>query len=342
LAKVGLTRARPSDYPPWHNLFPSAQAPLAPGQRQEDDTVKGIVLAGGSGTRLSPLTRVVSKQLLPVYDKPVIYYPLSLLMLAGIRDILVISTPRDLPLIERLLGDGARLGLSLSYEVQHRPGGIPEAFLIGEKFLSGSPVALVLGDNFFHGHNLMHLLSESAGITEGARIFAYRVQDPERYGVVELDNRFRVLSIEEKPALPRSSWAVTGMYFYDAHVIDIARDLSPSDRGELEITDVNQAYLEAGHLTAVPLGRGVAWLDMGTPDSLLTASLFVQTMEHRTGLKIACLEEIALIKGFISPEQFERLADSYGNSDYARYLRCALEEERWQHEDAFLGADATV
>jgi glucose-1-phosphate thymidylyltransferase len=304
--------------------------------------VKGILLAGGSGTRLYPLTRVVSKQLLPVYDKPVIYYPLSLLMLAGIRDILVISTPRDLPLIERLLGDGARLGLSLSYEVQHRPGGIAEAFLIGEKFLSGSPVALVLGDNFFHGHNLMHLLDESAALAEGARIFAYRVQDPERYGVVELDNRFRVLSIEEKPALPRSSWAVTGMYFYDANVLDIARDLSPSDRGELEITDVNQAYLKAGQLTAVPLGRGVAWLDMGTPDSLLTASLYVQTMEQRTGLKIACLEEIALIKGFITPEQFEALASSYGRSDYAHYLRRALEEERWQHEDAFLGADATA
>jgi glucose-1-phosphate thymidylyltransferase len=288
--------------------------------------VKGILLAGGSGTRLYPLTRVVSKQLLPVYDKPVIYYPLSLLMLAGIQDILVISTPRDLPLIERLLGDGERLGLSLSYEVQHRPGGIAEAFLIGEKFLSGSATALVLGDNFFHGHNLMSLLEESAALTEGARIFAYRVQDPERYGVVELDPSFRVCSIEEKPRLPRSNWAVTGMYFYDSRVVEIARELSPSDRGELEITDINRTYLEMGLLDATPLGRGVAWLDMGTHDSLLTASLFVQTLEQRTGLKIACLEEIALVKGFIGAGQFERLAESYGASEYGRYLRRALEE----------------
>ena len=288
--------------------------------------MKGILLAGGSGARLYPLTRVVSKQLLPVYDKPVIYYPLSLLMLAGIRDILIISTPRDLPLLERLLGDGQRLGLSLSYEVQHRPGGIAEAFLIGEKFLSGSPVGLVLGDNFFHGHNLIPLLESSAEWTEGARIFVYRVQDPERYGVVELDGDFRVQSIEEKPCLPRSNWAVTGMYFYDSQVIDIARDLSPSDRGELEITDVNQAYLERGQLTATPLGRGVAWLDMGTPDSLLTASLFVQTLEQRTGLKIACLEEIALVKGYISPEQFERLAESHGASEYG----CAICGGRWR------------
>jgi glucose-1-phosphate thymidylyltransferase len=292
--------------------------------------VKGILLAGGSGTRLYPLTRVVSKQLLPVYDKPVIYYPLSLLMLAGIHDILIISTPRDLPLIERLLGDGSRLGLSLSYEVQHRPGGIAEAFLIGEKFLSGSPTALVLGDNFFHGHNLMQLMEESSSLQQGANIFAYRVQDPERYGVVELDTDFRVCSIEEKPVQPRSSWAVTGLYFYDSRVVEIAHNLSPSGRGELEITDVNRAYLEMGQLTATPLGRGVAWLDMGTHDSLLTASLFVQTLEQRTGLKIACLEEIALVKGFISPGQFERLVESSGSSDYARYLRRALEEYQGQ------------
>ncbi len=292
--------------------------------------MKGIILAGGSGTRLYPLTRVVSKQLLPVYDKPVLYYPLSLLMLAGVRDILVISTQRDLPLIEALLGDGSRLGLSLSYEVQHRPGGIAEAFLIGEKFLAGSPVALVLGDNFLHGHNLMRLLEDAAGTTDGARVFAYRVQDPERYGVVEFDARFRVLSIEEKPCLPRSNWAVTGVYFYDAQVVEIARELAPSDRGELEITDVNRAYLERGRLTATPLGRGVAWLDMGTHDSLLTASLFVQTLEQRTGLKIACLEEIALLKGFISPAEFERLAEEHGPGAYGRYLRRALEEERWR------------
>jgi glucose-1-phosphate thymidylyltransferase len=295
-------------------------------ERRQENTLKGILLAGGSGTRLYPLTRVVSKQLLPVYDKPAIYYPLSLLMLAGIRDILVISTPRDLPLIEALLGDGAPLGVSLSYEVQHRPGGIAEAFLIGEKFLSGSPVCLVLGDNFFHGHNLVSELEASAQLREGARIFAYRVQDPERYGVVEFDAEFRVHSIEEKPLQPRSNWAVTGVYFYDERVVDIARDLDPSPRGELEITDVNRAYLESGQLSATPLGRGVAWLDMGTHDSLLTASLFVQTLEHRTGLKLACLEEIALSKGFIDAEQFRRLAASYGNSNYAQYLQRVLEE----------------
>jgi glucose-1-phosphate thymidylyltransferase len=288
--------------------------------------MKGILLAGGSGTRLYPLTRVVSKQLLAVYDKPVLYYPLSLLMLAGIRDILVISTPHDLPLIEGLLGDGGQLGLSLSYRAQPRPGGIAEAFLIGADWLDGSPVCLILGDNFFYGHNLIDTLVESAGLCHGARVFAYHVHDPERYGVVEFDAQHRALSVEEKPRQPRSNWAVTGLYFYDAQVEEVARGLRPSGRGELEITDVNRAYLERGELSVTPLGRGVAWLDMGTHDSLLSASLFVQTLEQRTGLKIACIEEIALGKGFISAAQFEQLATPYGNSAYGQYLRRVLEE----------------
>jgi glucose-1-phosphate thymidylyltransferase len=288
--------------------------------------MKGIILAGGSGTRLYPLTRVVSKQLLPVYDKPVIYYPLSLLMLAGIRDILVISTPHDLPVIERLLGDGGPLGLSFSYLVQPHPGGIAQAFLIGEDFIDRGPVCLILGDNLFFGHQLMQVLTESARLTDGARVFAYHVHDPERYGVVEFDKNLRALSLEEKPKQPRSSWAVTGLYFYDGRVAEVARAIRPSARGELEITDVNKAYLAEGKLTVTPFGRGVAWLDTGTHDSLLSASLFVQTLEHRQGLKIACLEEIALLKGFIDAGQFERLAAAYGSSEYARYLRRTLEE----------------
>jgi glucose-1-phosphate thymidylyltransferase len=288
--------------------------------------MKGIILAGGSGTRLYPLTRVVSKQLLPVYDKPVIYYPLSMLMLAGIRDILVISTPQDLPLIRSLLGDGDRLGLSFSYLAQPHPGGIAQAFLIGADFIGGGPVCLVLGDNLLFGHQLMDLLTESAQLTRGARVFAYHVQDPQRYGVVEFDRDGRATSLEEKPERPRSNWAVTGLYFYDGRVVEIARGLTPSARGELEITDVNRAYLSAGQLTVTPLGRGMAWLDMGTHDSLLSASLFVQTLEQRQGLKIACLEEVALIKGFIGAAQVERLAEAYGSGPYARYLRRALQE----------------
>ena len=288
--------------------------------------MKGIVLAGGAGTRLYPLTRAVSKQLLPVYDKPVIYYPLSLLMLAGIRDILIISTPHDLPLIENLLGDGKRLGLNFSYQVQLRPAGIAEAFLLGEDFLQGSPVCLILGDNFFFGHNLMDLLTESADSLQGARVFAYHVHDPERYGVVEFDHQNRALSLEEKPKQPRSNWAVTGLYFYDGRVVEYAKALKPSARGELEITDLNLAYMRTGELTVKPLGRGVAWLDLGTHDSLLAASHFVQTLEHRQGLKIACIEEVALVKGFISPAEFEALAEFSGPSDYARYLRRALKE----------------
>ncbi|HXG10192.1 MAG TPA: glucose-1-phosphate thymidylyltransferase RfbA [Gemmataceae bacterium] len=290
--------------------------------------MKAICLAGGSGSRLYPLTRSVSKQLLPVYDKPVIYYPLSVLMLAGLREILIISTPRDLPLIENLLGDGSQLGLSLSYQVQPHPGGIAQAFLIGEEFIGRSPVCLILGDNIFFGHDLMPLLVESAKLTEGARIFAYHVNDPERFGVVEFDQNFRALSLEEKPKRPRSNWAVTGLYFYDAQVVEIAKTLKPSARGELEITDINLHYLRAGRLTVTPLGRGVAWLDTGTFDSLLSSSLFVQTLEQRQGLKIACLEEIALFKGFIDLTQLERLTEACGNSDYGQYLRRVLQEHR--------------
>ncbi|MFQ3593733.1 MAG: glucose-1-phosphate thymidylyltransferase RfbA [Gemmataceae bacterium] len=283
--------------------------------------MKGIVLAGGAGTRLYPLTRVVCKQLLPVYDKPVIYYPLSLLMLAGIRDILIISTPHDLPLIERLLGDGSSWGLSLQYVAQPRPEGIAQAFVLGADFLAGEPVCLVLGDNLFFGHDLHNLLVESAQLSSGARVFAYHVHDPERYGVVEFDQQNRAVSIEEKPKQPRSNWAVTGLYFYDAQVVEIARGLKPSARGELEITDVNKAYLRRRQLTVTPLGRGIAWLDTGTHDSLLSASQFVQTLELRQGLKIACLEEIALHKGFVGPGQFLQLQAQYGSSPYGEYLK---------------------
>jgi glucose-1-phosphate thymidylyltransferase len=288
--------------------------------------MKGILLAGGSGTRLYPLTLTVSKQLLPVYDKPVIYYPLSILMLAGIREILIISTPRDTPLIEGLLGDGRQLGLSLSYKVQPNPGGIAQAFLLGDEFVRGAPVCLILGDNIFFGHDLQPLLTRSAATTSGARVFAYHVHDPERYGVVEFDKNQKALTLEEKPQKPRSNWAVTGLYFYDGQVVDIAKSTRPSPRGELEITDVNLHYLKAHNLHVTALGRGVAWLDAGTYDSLLTSSQFVQTLEQRTGLKIACIEEIALAKGFIDVMQFGRLIDKAGKSDYANYLRGVLNE----------------
>ncbi|MCC6419406.1 MAG: glucose-1-phosphate thymidylyltransferase RfbA [Gemmataceae bacterium] len=288
--------------------------------------MKGILLAGGAGTRLYPLTKTVSKQLLPVYDKPVIYYPLSVLMLAGIRDVLIISTPRDLPNIEGLLGDGNSLGMSLSYREQAQPAGIAQAFLIGEDFIRGQPSCLILGDNIFFGHNLMPLLVESAQLKAGAHVFAYRVTDPERFGVVEFDGRFKALSLEEKPKKPRSNWVVTGLYFYDTGVAEVAKGLKPSARGELEITDVNQHYLQKGQLTVTALGRGVAWLDAGTYDSLLSSSLFVQTLEQRQGVKIACIEEIALVKEFIDEAQFARLAEAYGKSDYGAYLQRVAEE----------------
>ncbi|VTU01496.1 glucose-1-phosphate thymidylyltransferase : Glucose-1-phosphate thymidylyltransferase OS=Aeromonas diversa 2478-85 GN=G114_06065 PE=3 SV=1: NTP_transferase [Gemmataceae bacterium] len=290
--------------------------------------MKAILLAGGSGSRLYPLTRSVSKQLLPVYDKPVIYYPLSVLMLAGIRDVLVISTPRDTPRIEELLGDGSRLGMRLQYKVQPEPGGIAQAFVLGAEFVGTEPVCLVLGDNIFFGHDLMPLLVDSAGLTRGARVFAYHVNDPERFGVVEFDRQFRALSLEEKPAKPRSNWAVTGLYFYDGRVVEIAKGLKPSARGELEITDVNLHYLREGTLTVSPLGRGVAWLDAGTFDSLLSSSQFVRTLEERQGLKIACIEEIALLKRFINIDQFAALVAGCEKTEYGRYLARVLKEHR--------------
>jgi glucose-1-phosphate thymidylyltransferase len=290
--------------------------------------MKGILLAGGSGSRLYPLTRTVCKQLLPVYDKPVVYYPLSVLMLAGIRDVLVISTPRDVPLIRDLLGNGDELGMRLTYKVQPRPEGIAQAFLIGAEFINSDPVCLILGDNLFFGHDMMPMLVESARLTMGARVFAYQVKDPQRYGVVEFDERGRATSLEEKPVQPRSSWAVTGLYFYDSRVVEITRGLRPSARGELEITDVNLQYLGAGQLSVTPLGRGIAWLDTGTFDSLLASAQFVQTLEERQGLKIACLEEIALLKEFITLDQFSRLAMHTGDNPYGKYLKRILIEKQ--------------
>jgi glucose-1-phosphate thymidylyltransferase len=290
--------------------------------------MKAILLAGGSGSRLYPLTRAVSKQLLPVYDKPVIYYPLSVLMLAGITEILIISTPRDTPHIEQLLGDGSHLGLSLSYKVQANPNGIAQAFLIGADFIGLSPVCLILGDNLFFGHTLMSMLIQAAQLTTGAQVFAYHVQDPERFGVVEFGPNNRAKSLEEKPKKPRSNWAVAGLYFYGPEVVEIARNLRPSSRGELEITDVNLHFLKAGQLMVSPLGRGIAWLDVGTFDTLISSSQFVQALEKRQGLKIACIEEIALLKRFIAIPQYEKLIEAFGNSDYGLYLRRVLEEHK--------------
>ncbi len=289
--------------------------------------MKGVILAGGSGTRLYPITMSVSKQLLPIYDKPMIYYPLSTLMLAGIREILVITTPQDQSQFRRLLGDGSQYGLRLDYAAQPSPDGLAQAFIIGREFVGRDSVALALGDNIFYGHGLTEDLRRAAGRTDGATVFAYQVRDPERYGVVEFNGDGRAVSLEEKPKRPRSSWAVTGLYFYDNRVLDVARELKPSERGELEITDLNKTYLEWGALHVEKIGRGVAWLDTGTYESLHQASSFIQTLQERQGLMVACLEEIAYHQGWIAADDVARIAEPMKKNDYGRYLLKMLEQE---------------
>ncbi|MGZ3692910.1 MAG: glucose-1-phosphate thymidylyltransferase RfbA [Bdellovibrionota bacterium] len=292
--------------------------------------MKGIILAGGSGTRLYPVTNAISKQLLPIYNKPTIYYPLSVLMLAGIREILVISTPRDLPLIRNLLGSGEDFGVKFSYAEQPKPNGIAQAFVIGADFIGKDPVCLILGDNIFHGMELTHLLEESAALKKGGEVYAYRVHDPERYGVVEFGKNGQAVSIEEKPKAPKSHWAVTGLYFYDNQVVEMAKNLKPSARGEIEITDINKMYLENGSLKVRPFGRGVAWLDTGTFDSLISSSLFVQTIEQRTGLMVGCPEEIAFHKGFINKAGLQKAVDKHSKSEYGKYLANLLQDNEAQ------------